>query len=337
MLEMLKRLCAARGVSGDEEEVAELLVELCTPLADSVERDALGNVIAFKKGYSGEKTVLVDAHMDEVGLYVNSIGDDGMIRFVSLGIDPRVINGRRVLVGANRVLGVVGVKPIHLQSAEERRVAPPVERQYIDIGAKDSAEARKHVKVGDTVVFESEFVEFGDGFIKARALDNRLGCAIVLEAMNQKPYYNTYFLFSVLEESGGHGARVATQAIKPDIAVVIDTTSAADHIEKPLQARAAILGAGTVIFLMESTTYYNPSSVQKVKEIANASEVKYQHKSVTLGGLNSGSIQRTAGGVETVAIATPCRYIHSGACTVKLSDVEETRKLMAALLASERL
>lgn len=337
MLELLRQLTDARGVTGDEAEVAALILELCKDRSDSAEIDALGNVIAFKKGKSSEKTVMADAHMDEVGLYVNHIGDEGLIKCTTLGIDPRVVNGRRVLVGPNRIKGVLGTKPIHLQSMEERAVAPALERLYIDIGAKDGGEAKRHVKIGDTVIFDSDFVEFGDGCVKARALDNRIGCAIQLEAMKHQPYYDTYYVFSVLEESGGHGARVATMRIEPDLAIVIDSTTAADHVEKPEKSRSCIPGNGAVIFLMESTTYYNPESVKKAKAIAEAAGVKWQHKTVTLGGLDSGSIQRTGYGVETIAIATPCRYIHSASCTAKVSDMEETLKLMTALLTSEQL
>ena len=336
-LDLLRKLTDARGVTGDETEVAELIAELCRDRSDSVEIDALGNVIAFKKGKSSAKTVMADAHMDEVGLYVNHIGDEGLIKFTTLGIDPRVVNGRRVLVGPKRVKGVLGTKPIHLQSAEERTIAPAMERMYIDIGAKDGGEAKRHVNVGDTVIFDSDFVEFGEDCVKARALDNRLGCAIQLEAMKHQPYYDTCYVFSVLEESGGHGARVATMAVEPDVAIVIDTTSAADHVEKPVKARSCIPGNGAVIFLMESSTYYNPLSVQKAKAIAERAGVRWQHKTVTLGGLDSGSIQRTGYGVETIAIATPCRYIHSASCTAKKGDMEETLKLMIALLTSEEL
>ncbi|MBQ2698009.1 MAG: M42 family peptidase [Clostridia bacterium] len=337
MLELLKKLCDARGVTGDEKEIGALIAELAAPLADKVERDALGNVLAFKKGRSSEKTVMADAHMDEVGILVNYITDDGSLKFTGVGVDARVLNGRRFLIGDKRVPAVAGTKPIHLQSMEEREIAPPMEKLYLDIGAKDADEARKYVKIGDTGIFDSEFVTFGDGLVKARALDNRIGCAALLKAMEQQPAYDTWYVFSVLEESGGFGARVATDRIRPDLAIVIDTTTCADFVEKPAAAKSTILGNGTVIFLMESTTYYNPKSVAKVKKIAADAGVKWQHKSVTLGGLNSGSIQRTSGGCETVAIATPCRYLHSAACTAKLSDMEETSKLLNALLASTEL
>ena len=321
MLELIKTLCAPRGVTGDEKEIAALIADLAAPLADRVETDALGNVLAFKKGRSSEKTLMVDAHMDEVGILVNYITEEGFLKFTGVGVDARVLNG----------------KPIRLQSLEERSIAPAMEKLYLDIGAKDAQEAKKYVKVGDTGIFDSEFICFGEGFIKGRALDNRVGCAVLLKAMEQQPEYDTWFVFSVLEESGGFGARTASLRIQPDLAIVVDTTTSADHIEKPEAAKASRLGEGAVVFLMEATTYYKPESVARVTEIANRAGVKWQYKTVTKGGLNSGSIQRTGRGCETVAIATPCRYLHSAACTVKLDDACETAALLHALLQSREL
>ena len=337
MLELIKTLCAPRGVTGDEKEIAALIADLAAPLADRVETDALGNVLAFKKGRSSEKTLMVDAHMDEVGILVNYITEEGFLKFTGVGVDARVLNGRRFLIGKDRIPAVAGTKPIHLQSLEERSIAPAMEKLYLDIGAKDAQEAKKYVKVGDTGIFDSEFICFGEGFIKGRALDNRVGCAVLLKAMEQQPEYDTWFVFSVLEESGGFGARTASLCIQPDLAIVVDTTTSADHIEKPEAAKASRLGEGAVVFLMEATTYYKPESVARVTEIANRAGVKWQYKTVTKGGLNSGSIQRTGRGCETVAIATPCRYLHSAACTVKLDDACETAALLHALLQSREL
>ena len=337
MLDLIKTLCEPRGVTGDEGEIAALIAELAKPMADSVEIDTLGNVLAFKTGKRSDKTLMVDAHMDEVGILVNYITEEGFLKFTGVGVDARVLNGRRFLIGEKRVPAVAGTKPIHLQSAEERTVAPTMEKLYLDIGAKDAAEAKLHVKVGDTGIFDSDFVCFGEGLIKGRALDNRIGCAVLLKAMEQQPLYDTWFVFSVLEESGGFGARTASLRIQPDLAIVVDTTTSADHIEKPEAAKASRLGEGAVIFLMESSTYYKPESVAKVKKIADEAGVKWQHKTVTLGGLNSGSIQRTGRGCETVAIATPCRYLHSAACTANLSDATQTAALLCAMLQSDTL
>ncbi len=339
MIKTLKTLCEARGVAGDESEVASLIKKLAEPHCDSIETDTLGNVICFKKGKSSKKTVMADAHMDEVGLYIKSVTEDGMFKFEAIGIDPRVLNGRTVLIGEKKVVGVIGTKAIHLQSPAERETAPTADKLYIDIGASKKEVALKVASEGDTVIFNSDFRKFGDGFIKSKALDNRAGCAILLEAMKEKPAYDTYYVFSVLEEKGGFGARAATVKIKPDLALVIDTTTSADFLpeEDDIKSRATILGEGVVVFYMESSTIYAPKSIEKIIKIAQDNKIKYQYKTVTAGGLNSGSIQRTVGGVETMAIATPCRYLHSGSSVVNNDDLNSTLKLTKALLTSDKI
>lgn len=332
MLDNLKRLCAARGVTGDESEVAALVKELAAPYADDIRQDVIGNVIAFKKGESSDKKVMACAHMDEVGFYINLINDEGLLKFTADGMDRRVVNGRRVLIGKDRIPGVIGTKPIHLQSEAERAVAPDVKLLFIDIGAKDKAEAEKKVQIGDTAIFDSAFVEFGEGRIKARALDDRAGCCALLEAMKKKPAYDTYYVFSVLEESGSHGARVAAQSIQPDYGIVVETTSCADFIEEREWNRSTILGCGAVVYLMESSAYYKRETVEKITSTAGANGIPWQYKTVTLGGTDAGSLQRSGLGAEVMTIATPCRNLHSGACTMCYSDFEATGALLAALL-----
>ena len=332
MLDNLEKLCCARGVTGDETEIAALVTKLATPLCDSILQDVFGNVIAFKKGMSSDKKVMAAAHMDEVGFYINYIVDEGMLKFTADGMDRRIVNGRRVLVGKNRVPGVIGTKPVHLQSEADRAVAPAVDRLYIDIGAKDRVEAEKYVSIGDTAIFDSEFTQFGEGYVKSKALDDRAGCCALLEAMKETPAYDTYYLFSALEESGSHGAKVAAARIKPDYGIIVETTTCADFLEEREWNRSTKIGDGCAIFLMEATAYFKRETVNRVTEIADENGVKWQYKTVTVGGTDAGVIQRSGIGAEVMAIATPCRNIHSGACTMKLSDFEETVKLLKALL-----
>ncbi len=332
MLNLLKEICSARGVSGDEGEVAALIERHITPLADSVEVDALGNVIAFKKGKSSDKKVMASAHMDEVGLYISYILDEGSLKFREIGMDRRVINGRRVLIGKNRVPGVIGTKPIHLQSLADREHAPAVDKLYIDIGAKDKVVAEKHVAIGDTVIFDSEFREFGDGLVKARNFDDRAGCVALIEAMKEVPHYDTYYVFTVLEESGCHGAKVAANRIQPDIGIIVETTTCADFIEDREWNKSTKVGEGAAIYLMDSQTYYKKDCVDTLVKIATDNGIKWQYKTVTVGGTEGGVIERGGMGAKVYAFATPCRNIHSGASTIKVSDLEETVKLLKNLL-----
>lgn len=333
MIELLRKLSLASGISGDEGEIREIIREEAEKYADRMEVDALGNLLAFKKGKSSAKTVLVAAHMDEIGFIVNGIGEDGFIHFGTVGgIDSRTVYGKRVLVGPKKVQGVIGAKPVHQRSKGEKGKAYSMDELYADIGAKDKAEACEMVSLGDTAVYDSEFLLFGKGRIKGKALDNRAGCAAALEAMKDIPFYDTWFAFTVQEEVGLKGAAVAAYAKNPDFAIVVDTTTAADFSGVDPLRNASSLGKGTVIFQMESTTYYRPEAVQFAVDTANFAGILYQHKNVVAGGLDAGAIQPARCGIETISIATPCRYLHSPACVIDKADFTATAALLSELL-----
>ncbi|MEG2000779.1 MAG: M42 family peptidase, partial [Evtepia sp.] len=185
MLKTLMDLCALSGVSGHEDEVREYLKVRALPCADSVRVDTMGNLIVFKRGRKHtEQKLLLSAHMDEVGLMIHHITDEGYLKFDTVGgIDRRVLLGKHVVVGDLKVPGVIGLKAYHLVSAEEEKRLPKQTEFYIDIGARNRAMATEQVKIGDVAVFQSECVEFGDSMLKAKAIDDRIGCAILLEIL----------------------------------------------------------------------------------------------------------------------------------------------------------
>lgn len=338
MIETLKKLSLARGVTGDEGEVRELISTLVAPYADSVRTDELGSLIAFKKGRDSSKKLMVAAHMDEVGLIVKYINEDGLLKVLPMGgIDPRVVTGRKVLIGEKRIPGVICTKAIHLQSEEERKNAPDFKKLFIDIGAKDKKDAENAISLSDTAVFDSDFYEFGEGFIKGKALDNRCGCLSAIEAIKGTPYYDTYFVFTVEEEIGLRGAYAASYEIQPDFAIIVDTTTAADFEGIEDYRRSTTLGSGTVIFFIESTSIYKKCIADFAVSEAKAAGIAYQHKNVAVGGLDAGAVQRSRAGVDTLSIATPCRYLHSPSCVVKKSDLENTVKLLRRLVESKEL
>lgn len=269
MMEQLRELSLCRGISGDEDEIAALIGRLAAPYAARVERDSVGNLCVYKKGKSSEKKLLVAAHMDEVGLLVSYITPEGLLRFQPVGgIDPRVILGRRVLVGPTGIPGVIGTKPIHLSTEEERRTAPGVERLYMDIGAMREEEARRYVCEGDTASFDSDFMLFGDGMIKGKALDNRVGCAAALAALQCTPAFDTVFAFTVEEEVGLRGAYAVAYRERPDFAIVVDTTTAADVDGIAPHEQACRLGEGAVLFFMENSTLYRKEDYRWVEQTA---------------------------------------------------------------------
>lgn len=208
MINTLKTLCALSGVSSFEDEVRDYIRQRVTPYATDLRVDAMGNLIVLKKGAraTGNKLMLC-AHMDEVGLIIKSITEDGYLKFGCVGgIDRRVLLGKQVALGEQKVTGVIGLKAIHMTTAEERKKVPKLEEYYIDIGVKSREEAEKLVGIGDCGVFVSDVVEFGDGMLKAKAIDDRVGCAVLVKLLEEDLPMDCTFVFTVQEEVGTRGA-----------------------------------------------------------------------------------------------------------------------------------
>ena len=231
MIELMKQLCALPGPSGCEDAVREFVLEKVKPFADEMKTDAIGNIMVFRKGKKAlERPVVLCAHMDEVGVIIKKITDDGMLKFGFVGgVDPRVVIGRPVRFGD--VQGVIGIKAVHLTTAAERRTMPKTKDLYIDIGAASKAAAEDKVSLGDYGVFDSAVVEFGDGLIKAKAIDDRVGCATLLKLIEDEPPIDTWFCFTVQEEVGLRGAASMAYALDPGFAMVLEGTTAADLAE----------------------------------------------------------------------------------------------------------
>ena len=321
MLELIKNLCSIDGVSGNEDAVREYIIKLIDGHCEySV--DNLGNIIAFKKGKKRPaKKIMLDAHMDEVGLIATYITDDGLIKFDTIGyIKSESLLSQRVRFG--NVLGVIGNKPIHLTSADERKKLPKATDLYIDIGCDKKEDTEKLLRVGDTAVFSTPFCE-KDGRITARALDDRIGCAILINLILSEPEYDFYATFTVSEEIGTVGAMCATYTVEPDCAICLETTTASDILGVSGGERVSIVGEGPAVSFMDKGTLYD----RELFDMAMESGLKCQKKTAVAGGNNSRSIQRSRGGVKTMAISVPCRYIHSSSCHAALCDVEDTLKL----------
>lgn len=334
MTEKLKNLCSLYGVSGRENAVREYLISrLGSECRFSV--DNLGNLIVFKKGRNKSKNkVMLAAHMDEVGFIVTHITSDGFLKFDTVGgIDTSVMAGRSVRVGERLIPGVIGVKPVHLLKNDEKNVFPEKESLYIDIGAKSRAEAEESVRPGDCAFFDSEFVTFGDGFIKARAIDDRAGCALLLQMLEDEQDYDMWVVFTVQEETGTGGAQAAAYTVDPDCAIVAEATTAADIPGVEGEKRVCLLGGGPVISFMDRSTVYSRELFRLVLDLAEKNGIKAQVKTQVAGGNDAGSIFKSRGGVKVLAVSLPCRYIHSPSCVIKESDLFETYKLIKLLAA----
>ena len=318
------------GVSGSEDEVRDYIIERAKKHSDDVIVDTMGNVIVFKKGdvVPKEKLVLC-AHMDEIGLIVTSFTDDGYLKVAYVGgIDGRVILGKAVRVGENKIQGVIGCKAIHLVKPKDRAVPVGIEDMYIDIGVKSRSEAEKLVSLGDAIAFDEDVREFGDGFIKAKAIDDRFGCAVLLELIESKLPVDCTFVFTVQEEVGLRGAFTAAYTTAPDIAIAVEGTTAADLPSVSANKKVCKLGAGPVIPFMDAGTIYN-KEVQKVLQgIADRNDIPWQTKTYISGGTDGAAFQRSRGGVKSVGVAAPIRNLHSPACVGKISDMEDVQRLI---------
>ncbi len=324
----LKDLCSLYGGSGREENVREYIIEQIKDFA-RYSVDPLGNIIAFKKGANTpENKVMLAAHMDEVGFIVNYITEKGFLKFTSVGgVDPAVICGKPVFVGSSRIAGAVGMKPVHLLKSDEKDKLPGIDEMYIDIGANDADEAKQLVSLGDRVYFESGFYKFGNGFIKARALDDRAGCAVLIDLIKSEPSYDLWFAFTVQEEVGLRGAKTAAYSIAPDYAIVVEATTAADISGVTGEKRVCELGKGAVVSYMDNGTVYNMDLYNRAFELAQKNNIKVQPKTQVAGGNDAGAIHTSRGGVKTLSISLPCRYLHSPSCVIKEEDLKDVRQL----------
>lgn len=332
MIDTIKKLSLLNGTSGRETKIREYIISQIDGKCDW-HTDALGNIIAFKKGIkTPARKIMLDAHMDEVGVIVTYITADGMLKFSPVGgIDTKVLLARQIVFD-NGTLGVVGIKPIHLSKGDEKTKIPDADSLYIDIGASSKEDAEKYVRIGDTGVFLSDFVEFGDNRIKGKALDDRVGCAILLDMINSDLPYDAYFSFSVQEEIGLRGAATSAYGIDPEYAIVLETTTAADLIDVPDHKKVCKLGEGATVSFMDRSTLYSKELFDIAFRVAGEKGIKIQPKTVIAGGNNAGAIHKARAGIKTITINTPCRYLHSPSCVCDTRDIESVRALAEALL-----
>lgn len=329
MLNLLKQLCALSGVSSWEDEVRDFIRTQAQPWADSIRTDPIGNLIVFKKGAkSTGNQLLLSAHMDEVGLMVKRIEEDGSLRFDTVGgIDRRVLLGKRVFVGADRIPAVVGSKPIHLTSREERKQLPKLDQLYLDIGAKDRAEAEQLVSLGDVAAFDPEWVEFGDGMLKAKAIDDRVGCAVLLKLLQEELPMDCTFVFSAQEEVGTRGAFGYAFSVRPEIALVVEGTTASDIPGTPEHMTVCAPGKGPVIPFMDGGSIYDRKLFELLRRLAEDNGIPWQTKHRVAGGTDARAIQRSRAGVRVAGIAAAVRNIHTPSSTASIADCEALLRL----------
>ncbi len=322
MKELLLNLCQLNGPSSEENSVREFII---SEIKDHCEyrTDALGNIIAYKNGKNKAKAkLMLDAHMDEVGLIITSVTQDGFLKFSDVGSIPvGCLLGSKVKLG--KVTGVIGCKPAHFCKGEEEKKLPEIDSLYIDIGADSKEDALNAVSIGDMGVIESEFTWLSDNCFKAKAIDNRAGVAVLISLLKEDSEYDFYATFTVQEEVGLRGAKTATYAVDPQFAVCLECTTAADLCGVAEEDTVCKLGGGPAVSFMDKATLYD-------KELYNSAlncGVLAQSKNAAMGGNNSGAIHLTREGVKTVVMSLPCRYIHSQSGVANYNDLENLKLL----------
>ena len=336
MNQLLKNLTEAVGVSSYEHEVRALILDLIKDHVDTWHIDGMGNLIALKKGTgASDLRVLVDAHMDEVGLMITGYDSNGTLKFEPVGgFNERTLLGKVVQVGPQKITGVIGARPVHLLTASQRGSVVKIETMRIDIGAKDKDAAKGKVKVGQLAAFVTEYEEVGACAI-GKAFDNRAGCAALVELLQAAPYpFDLTASFSVQEEVGLRGAAVVGYSAAPDVAFVLESTPAYDLPNKDDASPNVALGKGPSIYVMDRVTIQDPRLVAHITKTAVAHDIPFQIRRPGGGGTNTAAIQRAQAGVPAATIAVPGRHAHTPTMMINLEDYANVVKLAEATLRS---
>ena len=333
---LLKKLCETPGAPGFEAPIRELIIDEISSFVDNLSVDNMGNVIALKKGKQpATKKIMLAAHMDEIGFIVTHIDDNGFIRFAPLGgFDPKTLTAQRVIIhGEKDVVGVLGTKPIHVMSAEERNKVVKLEDFFIDCGlSKEDLE--KSIAIGDPITRQRELIEMGD-CVNCKSLDNRVSVYILIETLKQlsETDLDVYAVFTVQEEVGIRGAQVAAHQINPDFGIAIDTTIAYDLPGAQPHERVTDLGKGTAIKILDASTICDPRMVKFLKSVADENEIKWQPEVLTAGGTDTAGVQRMGkSGAIAGAVSIPTRHLHQVIEMVHKSDVSASIELLVKAL-----
>lgn len=325
MYNTIKKYISAFSVSGCEYKLAEIISEDIAPFADCVETDPMGNVIAFRKGKDSSKRLMIASHMDEIGFMVTHIEESGLIRVTNMGGINAVASSYGTVVFENGTKGVIVLD----MGAKKEDIS--VKSMIIDIGAKDKKQAEKKVKTGDLCALEQRITRLMNNRISAKAFDDRLACAITVEAakMVDTPAYDTYYVFTVQEEVGCRGSKPAAFGIAPTYGIALDVTHTGDMIGGPKMT--VKLGDGAAIKIKDSSVICSRNVINRMTELAEKNGIKHQYEVLTAGGTDTSSMQVACAGAYTGCISIPTRYIHTPVETVDMADVTACRDLLAAI------
>lgn len=329
MYELLEQLSNARGVAGQESAVRHIVREAIAGHVDALETDSLGNLIARKRATNeAEKPlrVMIAAHMDEVGFMVVKRNDDGTLKFRNVGgIDARILPGKRVRIGEEAIPGVILQKPTHLQRSGDRNGIAQIDSLVIDTGGANG------IQPGDMITFESSYGQVG-GLLKGKAFDDRVGCLVLVELLKRDYPCEVIGVFTVQEEIGLRGARVAAYAVDPDVAFVLEGTIADDLPKEDDSSPTTELGKGPALSIMDRSVYADRRLLDLLIQTARENNIPWQIKQPGVGGTDAGAIHLARAGIPSLPVSVPCRYIHAPAALLHPQDLAHTIELMAKAL-----
>ncbi len=338
LVEVLEKLSNASGVTGREGEVRDLMKKFLKPYVDETREDRLGNVITVKKGNRNAPTVMLAAHIDEIGLMIKNITKKGFLQFAKIGgIDDRILFAQKVIVHTDKgpLTGVMGSKPIHIQKDEERKKVIEADDLFLDIGARDKKEAQKMgVHIGDVASFDTKFVRIGKDVVVGKAFDDRVGCAMIVEVMRRLPKVgcNVYAVGTIQEEVGLRGATIAAFQVAPDIGIALEATVAGDTPGVKEGEAPAKVGEGPVLTVADAGLIAHPKVLRLLIDSAKEHKIPYQLETGIRGATDASKIALTREGVPSGVISIPARYIHSPAALLSLDDVEKAVQLAVATI-----
>ena len=319
---LLKELSELNSVSGNEEKVRKFIIEEIKDHVDDIRIDKIGNIIAYKEGTIKDPKIMISAHMDEVGLMINSINDEGLLGFTLVGdIDSRILISKPVLVGEKEIQGVIGAKPIHLQKKEERKKALDYNELYIDIGTSSKEQSEKLISIGDYVSFKSEFIEFGDNLLKGKALENRAGCDALIDLIKKDTNTSFYAVFSVMKEIGIFGGQASAYSINSDINIILDTCLGEMKLDK-----------GPILSFMEKGSYFDSGLTKSIMNISDKKNILYQISAFDDDKSDASNIQTSGSGSKTVKISIACKYRRSGVTVINSNDLNNMKTLLEETL-----
>lgn len=339
MSDLLKKLSNASGVSGFEDEVREIMINELKNHVDEIEIDNMGNLIAVKKGEKDGKKIMLAAHMDEIGLMVRFIDKKGFVKFSKIGgINDQMLLNQEVIIHSDKgkILGVIGAKPPHRMKPAEKKKVLEYENMFIDIGASSKEEAEELISIGDPITIKHEFSNLRGNLVTGKAFDNRAGCYVLIEAMKRaKTNATIYGVGTVQEEVGLKGAKTSAFKINPDMAIALDVTISGDHPGIKFEDAPAKINKGPGIILTDASgrgIITHPMVKKLLIDVADEEEIPYQLEVSEGGTTDATAIHLTREGIPTGVLSVPTRYIHTPVEVISLEDIENTIKLIVAVI-----